>query len=446
MTGGRTLEGLVALALTPASAIPESARIMARFSLFDWLVVGRAGAQEPVARIIRDLVEDEGGRPVASLAGSPARVPARAAALANGTISHALDYDDTHFAHVGHVSVGIYPAALAVGEQQDAFADAVVDAFLVGAEAAVRLGLSLGRGHYERGFHQTATAGAFGATVAAGRLLGLSAEQLRHALSLVATRASGLKSQFGTMGKPFNAGIAASNGVEAASLAALGFASCDDGIFGVQGFAETHSDKTDEDRAWAEPPPLRFLFEDIKYKLHACCHGTHAMLEAIASARAHDPSLGPGEVEGVVLATNPRWLRVCDVKEPRTGLEAKFSYRHLAAMALSGVDTAADSTYTDALCLDPALVALARLVDVTGDAALSDTQANLVIQRRGGRLTRASHDLAVPLSPDVLERGLRAKARGLLGEEAAARLWTAASAPGSLRARALGNLLAADGR
>ena len=77
----------------------------------------------------------------------------------------------------------------------------------------------LGRKHYERGFHQTATAGAFGATVAAGRLLGLTSEQMRNALSLVGTRASGLKSQFGTMGKPFNAGVAASNGVEAALLA-----------------------------------------------------------------------------------------------------------------------------------------------------------------------------------------------------------------------------------
>jgi 2-methylcitrate dehydratase PrpD len=444
MAGGRTLEGLVALALMPASAIPESARAMARFSLFDWLTVARAGSGEPVARIVRELVEDEGGRPVAAVAGSGTRVPPRAAALANGTISHALDYDDTHFAHVGHLSVGVYPAALAIGEQRDAFADAVVDAFLVGAEAAVRLGVSLGRGHYERGFHQTATAGAFGATVAAGRLLGLSPDQLRNALSLVATRSSGLKSQFGTMGKPFNAGIAASNGVEAASLAALGFVSCDDGIGGAQGFADTHSDATNEELAWADPPPGRFQFEDIKYKLHACCHGTHAMLEAIRTVKAADPSL-PGDVERLVLRTNPRWLRVCDVREPRTGLEAKFSYRLLAAMALAGVDTAADSTFTDALCADPALVSVARRVEVVGDADLGDMQADLLIERRGGAATRATHDISVPLSHEALERGLRTKAEGLLGAEAATRLWQAAMETGSLRARDLGRLLGEPG-
>lgn len=135
------------------------------------------------------------------MVGSPVKVPACAAALANGTISHALDYDDTHFADVGNLSVGIMPAALALGEALDASAAAVRDAFLVGAEAACRIGTVLGRRHYDRGFHQTATAGAFGATVASGRLLGLSVDQMRHALSLVGTCASGLKSHFGTMGE-----------------------------------------------------------------------------------------------------------------------------------------------------------------------------------------------------------------------------------------------------
>ena len=153
----------------------------------------------------------------------------RAAALVNGAISHALDYDDTHFAHIGHPSVAVLPAALATAEAVDAPASAVLDALLLGAEASIRVGVALGRPHYDRGFHQTATSGAFGATVAAARVLGLNRETTRHALSLVSTRASGLKSQFGSMGKPYNAGLAAANGVEAAELARRGFLSCDDG-------------------------------------------------------------------------------------------------------------------------------------------------------------------------------------------------------------------------
>ncbi|CAN0604048.1 unnamed protein product, partial [Ectocarpus sp. 12 AP-2014] len=190
--------------------------------------------------------------------------PARMAALVNGATSHALDYDDTHFAHVGHLSVGIYPAALAVGEEVDATADDVIAAFLVGAEGAIRVGLALGQAHYDLGFHQTATAGAFGATIAVARLLGLSDGQTRHALGLCATRASGVKAQFGTMGKPYNAGIAAANGVECAKLAVLGMTSADDGLFGPQGFVATHTPSVD-----ALETGARFFFEDNKYKLHA---------------------------------------------------------------------------------------------------------------------------------------------------------------------------------
>jgi 2-methylcitrate dehydratase PrpD len=231
-----SMEQLLALSAMPSSAMSDAARQLAAFSLFDWPVCAQAGADQELSRIMRDFVREEGGKPVATIVGEGDKYPARAAALANGTISHALDYDDTHFAHIGHLSVGIYPAALAVGEETNASAIETRDAFLTGAEAACRIGMVLGRIHYQRGFHQTATAGAIGATVAAGRLYRLTTNQMRNALSLVATRASGLKSQFGTMGKPFNAGIAAANGVEAANFAKRGFVSCEDGIAGAQGF------------------------------------------------------------------------------------------------------------------------------------------------------------------------------------------------------------------
>ncbi|MCH1484079.1 MAG: MmgE/PrpD family protein, partial [Alphaproteobacteria bacterium] len=106
-------EGLVALAGRSADAIPSRAVLFARLSLFDWMTCGIAGRDEPLAVKLRQLAKMEGGTGHSSIiAGSLA--PARMAALANGTTSHALDYDDTHFAHVGHLSVGIYPAALAI--------------------------------------------------------------------------------------------------------------------------------------------------------------------------------------------------------------------------------------------------------------------------------------------------------------------------------------------
>jgi 2-methylcitrate dehydratase PrpD len=438
-----SMNQLIALAKLPGAAIPASARQMARFSLFDWMVVARAGQEEPLARIIRDYASEEGGVGHASLIGG-GLVPSRSAALVNGTISHALDYDDTHFAHVGHPSVGIMPAALAAGEEVGAPAAAVADAFLVGAEGSIRLGMLLGRGHYQRGFHQTATAGAFGATMAAGRLYGLDDAQLRNALSLVATRASGLKSQFGTMGKAFNAGISASNGVEAAALARRGFVSCDDGIGGPQGFIDTHADAPDHDQPWRRPPPGTFLFEDIKYKLHACCHGTHAMIEVLATARVRN-AIAPQDVKVIRLRVNPRWLRVCDIKTPRTGLEVKFSYAWLAGMVFHGIDTASDAAYTDALCGDPRLVEFAARVHVVGDESLSDTATEALIERGTGPAIAASHDLAVRIPAPAIEQGLRAKARGLIGAETAERLWPAVADLDRGSARELGALLRARG-
>ena len=440
MLAPRTMDNLIDLASLRKDAMPPSAREMARLSLFDWFAVARAGAQEPVAIILRGLVADEAGRPAASVVGLSAKVPARAAALANGTISHALDYDDTHFAHIGHPSVAILPAALAVGEELGASGAAVLDAFLVGAEASIRIGVVLGRPHYDRGFHQTATAGAFGATIAAARVMGLTRDQTRQALSLVATRASGLKSQFGSMGKPYNAGIAASNGVEAAMLARRGFVSADDGVGGAQGFVDAHVDRAFEEAAWSHPPPQQFLFEDVKHKLHACCHGLHAAIEALRELKARR-AIEPDEVAAVLIRVNPRWLAVCDIKRPRTGLEAKFSYAMTAAMILCGVDTAADRAYDDALCKDPKLTALLPRIEVEGDGALSDTGAVVRVELRERPAVEAAHDLAARVAPETLQRGLRAKAASLLGEVLAEALWRGASELDGLSARELARLM-----
>ena len=216
----KLLPHILDLAALDDAALDATALATAKLSFYDWLVVSCAGSAEPLAVIMRDFIASEAGTPTASVTGSAQKFPARAAALANGTISHALDYDDTHFAYVGHPSVAIFPAALAAAEEVGASGADVCKAFLLGAEVSCRIGMVLGRRHYDAGFHQTATAGCFGATVAAARLYQLDSAALCGALGLASTRASGLKSQFGTMGKPFNAGMAAANAIEACGLAA----------------------------------------------------------------------------------------------------------------------------------------------------------------------------------------------------------------------------------
>ncbi|MFT7530946.1 MAG: 2-methylcitrate dehydratase PrpD, partial [Gammaproteobacteria bacterium] len=311
---------------TQASSIPESAREVARLSLLDWLAVGIAGCEEPVSNIVREMLAAEGGVAESTVFGQQIKLPARAAALANGTISHALDYDDTHFIYLGHPSVAVFPAAFAVAEKVGAGFEDFLDAALLGMESTCRIGAWLGREHYERGFHQTATAGSFGSTLAACRLLGLDVEQTCFALGQTASRASGLKAQFGTMGKPFHAGMAASNGVEAASLAQAGFVSCASAMEAEQGFAETHSVDFNDVAVALNGLGSSWVFETVQHKFHACCHGTHASLEAIGEMQGQTDLPGDS-IDRVSITVHPSYLKVCNIAEPVTGLEAKFSLR-----------------------------------------------------------------------------------------------------------------------
>ncbi|WP_171176346.1 MmgE/PrpD family protein [Ruegeria sp. HKCCD8929] len=407
---------LAAFATGPLSTT-QQARLVASLSALDWLAVGRAGAQEPVSRVLRDMVLEEGGHPHARLFGYGA-APLRAAALVNGTVSHALDYDDTHFAHIGHPSVAVFPAALAMAEWHEHPLVDLLEAALVGMELSIRVGLWLGRGHYQIGFHQTATAGAFGAAAAAGRLAGLSAEQMHMALGLTATQATGLKTQFGTMGKPYNAGIAAAAGVEAVQLIQRGFVANPDALEGPFGFGATHHGAQDASAA-LDGLGDEWLFETVSHKFHACCHGLHAALEAARSLDIAEP-----EVAELKVRTHPRWMSVCNQPAPETGLGAKFSYRTVLAMSALGHDTARLDSYTDAICADPRLNSLRGRITVEADDGLSETQAHLSLLRRDGARREAEYDLQAPMSLSTREERVRAKAAKLIGHQMADEVWS----------------------
>ena len=409
---GHVMDKLVRFGVAPVMGDQaHDAREMMAMSLLDWATVAIAGRNEPVARIVREMAVDDGGDGQASIVGRSRKLPVRAAAMVNGVASHALDYDDTHFAHIGHPSVAVVPAALAVSEWIRAPGSELLDAALVGVEGSIRLGRWLGRNHYQTGFHQTATAGAFGATLAAGRLLALSSHQMAHALGLCATRASGLKSQFGTMGKPYHAGLAAETGVEVARAAKAGFTSAREGIEGPQGFGRTHAgegDMTAFDGLGRQWDSLT-----ISHKFHACCHGIHAMLEALSKI-----DCAAGDVAEIQLWTHPRWMSVCNIPHPSTGLEVKFSYAHCAAMILSAVDTAALESFSDQVARDPALVALASRVHVVADDNISETAARVEVTKNNGAVLSRDHNLKAPVRLADRRLKLEAKSRALLGGRA----------------------------
>jgi len=388
---------------------PDALEMM-RLSLMDWAVCCIAGREEPLAVILRDKGLSEGGKAEASVIGGD-KLPAPRAAMINGAVSHALDYDDTHFAHIGHTSVGVIPAALAVAERVGASFDDFLTACLIGSEGAVRVGVQLGRDHYQVGYHQTATAGAFGACLAALRLLGADQAQAIAGIGLVSSKAAGLKAQFGTMAKPLNAGLAAEAGVEAALWAMVGMTSTEQGL---QAYGVTHHG--DADAAAFDGLGGTWRMLEVSHKFHACCHGLHAMLEALSEV-----SVDPADVVSVEITTHPRWMTVCNKPAPHTGLEAKFSYAQTAAMALVGGDTSAIAAFSDMVAQRSDLVALRDVVSVVTAESLTEMQARVRITLRDGAVLDAAHDLEAPMALEARAAKLMRKAQGLVPDADA--LW-----------------------
>ena len=374
---------------------PKDVRDVMRLSVLDWAACGIAGALDGTFAAWASTLTAQG--PATRFDGE--RGDAAQASLVNGTLSHALDYDDTHFAHIGHPSVVVLSAALAVAETRGATLNQMLAAALAGAEASVAVGLWLGRAHYQIGYHQTATAGTFGATIAAARLMELDHGQSTNAIGLAATMASGLKAQFGTMGKPLNAGLAARAGVEAASWAATGVTSSLSALDGPLGFGATH-------HGTAEPVEFAWRMGSVSHKFHACCHGLHATLEAVRGVEL-------ARAERIVVHTHPRWLSVCNQTAPDTGLGAKFSYAHVLAMAAHGFDTGDIAAFSDACACAPDLVAFRKRVEVRADADLSEMQARVDVD---GEVY--AHDLDAALPFAQRQTRIQDKARALVGARA----------------------------
>jgi 2-methylcitrate dehydratase PrpD len=388
--------------------LPPPARELVRQCVLDYLGVAVAGASDGLVRLLLDEMNEAGGAPKASVIGHELRLPALSAALVNGAAAHALDYDDVNMAMPGHPSVAILPALLALAELRHSSGHAVATAFVAGYETTCRIGAALQPGHYNLGFHSTGTIGSFGAAAACARLLGLDAETTAIALGIAGTQAAGLKSQFGTMCKPFHAGKAAQCGLLAARLAARGFSSRTDIVECVQGFALTHGPDFAPAAALAEPEGGLHLFANL-FKYHAACYLTHAPIECARRLR-EDHRLEPDAIAGITLRLDASCERVCNIPAPSDGLQSKFSLRQTVAMALAGVDTASLGAYSAENARDPRLVGLRERVVLDWQDSWPQTLSELELELTDGRRPMARHDAGIPAG-DIADQGRRLAAK-----------------------------------
>jgi len=364
--------------------------------LLDWFAVTVPGAQEELTDIlIREAMED-GAKGSASLVGRSEKTLPSTAALINGAASHALDYDDVNFAMGGHPTVTVVPALLALGEQIKASGRLFIESFIAGYETSGRVGRLVSPNHYARGFHVTGTVGSFSATAAAGRMLGLSEQQLAVAFGIAATQAAGLKSNFGTMCKPLHAGTASEHGLRAARLASKGFTARGDSLECDQGFASSQSDNLNVDASLSEPPSGWHLRNNL-FKYHAACYLTHAPIECAREIRLRS-NFPPERVKKITLRVEQGANKVCNIPNPTSGLEAKFSLRQTVAMALTGVDTASLASYNDEITQEPRIKALRDKVSIEFQPDWGHSLAEMAIQLDDGTTLEATHDAGIPWS------------------------------------------------
>ncbi len=405
--------------------LPADVRRVARQCVLDFFAVTLAGASEPLVRILLDDSLAEGGAASATVIGHTERLPPLAATLVNGAASHALDYDDVNLAMPGHPTVALLPGLLALAEQKRSTGRALIEAFVAGYETQCRIGASLKPGHYNLGFHATGTIGSFGAAAACARLLSLDASGVACALGIAGTQAAGLKAMFGTMCKPFHAGKASESGLRAARLAGRGFTTREDVLECVQGFAGTHGPDFAPTTALAEPPHGFYIRSNL-FKYHAACYLTHASIENAAQLRRQH-GIRLGDVERITIRMDRSCDRVCNIPEPRDGLQTKFSVRHAAVMALAGVDTAGLAVYNETTATDPRLIAARQRVTIDFQEGWPEALSELVVELRDGRRLETRHDAGAPAADlDAQETKLIAKFDALvapiLGSERGARL------------------------
>jgi 2-methylcitrate dehydratase PrpD len=370
--------------------LPDDVVEHATKMIVDSVGVTLAGADTEAVSIARDVKDgrfDGGDARVPGLGGRGH--PADVGHLM-GIMSHALDFDDVHQTMGGHPSVPVLSALLPVAEAHGASGKDLVRAFVVGTDVEIRLANAMNPGHYERGWHPTAVLGTMGAAASVGDLLGLEVTQLQNAMGIAASKAAGMKGNFGTMTKPLHVGDAARNGMEAATLAAAGYTGTERILeleFG--GFCDLFRGETDPDLAgmltklgtdWAllDPP--------VGFKPYPCCGSTHAAIDAASRIREQ---VDLDAIESVRIEEHPRRLDHTNRPAPASALDAKFSVQYCVTVMIHEDDLWLDH-FDAEVVRTPTYQSFLDRVEVATDRDGFDERewgARVVVETTAGRFT-----------------------------------------------------------
>lgn len=392
--------------------------------VLNYLGVALGASRHEAVRLLADAAQEIGGHPQATILGARTKTSAVNAALVNGAMSHVLDYDDTHLDTIIHPTGPVLSAALPLAEWKGLGGRDLIVGLALGMEVELRVGVAVYPSHYDVGWHITGTAGCFGAAAACGRLLGLDSGRLAYALGLAGTQASGLREMFGYMAKSFHVGKAASNGLLSALLAERGFTASQEVLEARRGFCAVQAASYDLDRA-VDGLGSRYLMLENGFKPYACGVVTHPTIDGVRRLRRrHD--LKPSEVREIEVRVHPLVLELTGKREPRTGLEGKFSIFFCAAIALIE-GNARQGQFTDEKVSRADVVALRERVRAVVEPGLRENQAIVTVRTHDGRelverVEAASGTPGSPVSDEELKEKFMELVAPILPLERAERL------------------------
>jgi 2-methylcitrate dehydratase PrpD len=339
------------IAETP-DAWPDDAREWALREFIDTVAVMVPGAVEPVADKLFSTVLPWGQGPC-TVFGRQQTLAAPWAAMVNGTIAHVLDFDDNFDPPKAHPTTVLFPAIMAVAQEQGLSGAACIDAYIVGLQILGRIGQGLNPTHRNRGWHATATVGVMGATAAVARLMKLDAEACARALSIATSMSAGFMSQFGTEMKPVHAGLAAKGGIMAASMARGGITAGRDTLDGRTGMnrlmvGPDYEELRDTITHFEHGQNLRYELENVgqpllitehkfRVKRFPTCGAIHRAMDGMLELRAAH-GFTAADVASVDLHMPRVHFNNVFYTDPQSPLEAKFSAEYALGCVLARGD------------------------------------------------------------------------------------------------------------
>jgi 2-methylcitrate dehydratase PrpD len=389
------------LGLTGAD-IPAPVTAKAAVLMLDTLGSCLASSREGFGRAVLDSAERLGGPQESTLIGTKAKAGAASAALANATLAHGLDFDDTREGAIVHTGCVAVTTALAVGEAVGASGRAVLEATIAGVEVMCRVGLAVPGRFHARHFHPTSLTGSFAAAAVAGRLYHLTEDQLVHAFGICGSQAGGIIEYLadGSWTKRLHPGWAAHAGVAAVILARAGFTGPETVFEGAHGFYQAFAGGSVEATVDGLLGTLgrEWELEQLTLKPYPC--GSIAQPYMDCALRLRDKhQIRPADIATVSCRTAegpvPRlWEPLAAKHRPANGYAAKFSLPYLlAAMFVKGRASLAE--FTDEAVRDEAVLEVAGKVGYEIDATIDYPRqfiGQVAVRLRDGRRLEESQD------------------------------------------------------